>query len=67
MFFLERDASKVALSALVDRLNSQQYHFIDAQQKTEHLQRLGAQPIKRKDYLIMLKQALEHETKAGKW
>jgi len=67
MFFLERDASKVALSALVDRLYSQHYQFIDAQQKTEHLQRLGAQPIKRKDYLIMLKQALEHETNAGKW
>ena len=67
MFYLERDASKVALSSLVDRLIEWKFHFIDAQQRTEHLQSLGAKAIRRDEFLNMLRHALEFETKQGKW
>lgn len=67
MFYLERDASKAALAALVVRLLSWGFHFIDAQQKTEHLQRLGAKPISRTAFLKMLNNALTYENKPGNW
>jgi leucyl/phenylalanyl-tRNA--protein transferase len=67
MFFIERDASKVALSALVDRLLEWDFHFIDAQQRTEHLRSLGAKAIARNSFLKMLKEALIHPTIPGKW
>jgi leucyl/phenylalanyl-tRNA--protein transferase len=67
MFFLERDASKVALHALVQRLTSWGFHFIDAQQKTEHLQSLGAMPVRRNEFLIMLDKAIQHKTRTGNW
>jgi len=67
MFHLERDASKVALSALVDRLLEWDFHFIDAQQKTEHLRSLGARAVPRSEFLAMLKDALAYPTIRGKW
>jgi leucyl/phenylalanyl-tRNA--protein transferase len=67
MFFLERDASKVALSALVDRMIGWEFHFIDAQQKTEHLRSLGALAIPRSEFLEMLSGALKYPTVTGKW
>jgi leucyl/phenylalanyl-tRNA--protein transferase len=67
MFHLERDASKVALSALVDRCLEWDFHFIDAQQRTEHLRSLGAKPIARSSFLEMLAGALKYPTLSGKW
>jgi len=67
MFHLERDASKVALSALVDRCIEWDFHFIDAQQRTEHLMSLGAKPIPRSSFLSMLSGALKYPTISGKW
>jgi len=67
MFFLERDASKVALSALVDRMLEWEFLMIDAQQKTRHLQSLGARAISRNEFLQKLELAINHETKRGKW
>lgn len=67
MFHVERDASKVALSALVDRLVEWDFHFIDAQQKTEHLRSLGAHTIPRSEFLGMLQFALKFPTVTGKW
>jgi leucyl/phenylalanyl-tRNA---protein transferase len=67
MFHLERDASKVALSALVDRCLEWDFHFIDAQQRTEHLRSLGARPIPRSSFLTMLSGALNYPTLTGKW
>jgi leucyl/phenylalanyl-tRNA--protein transferase len=67
MFFHERDASKVALSALVDRLTGWGFHFIDAQQETGHLRSLGARPAGRDIFLEMLNNALRHETIREKW
>lgn len=67
MFHLERDASKVALSALVDRCLERDFHFIDAQQRTEHLRSLGAKPLDRSSFLSMLTKALRYPTYSGKW
>jgi leucyl/phenylalanyl-tRNA--protein transferase len=67
MFFIERDASKAALSALVDRMIEWDFRFIDAQQRTEHLRSLGARPVPRSDFLEMLDEALEFPTKTGLW
>lgn len=67
MFHLERDASKVALSALVDRCLEWDFHFIDAQQRTEHLRSLGARPVPRSTFLSMLAGALKYPTLSGKW
>jgi leucyl/phenylalanyl-tRNA--protein transferase len=67
MFYLQRDASKVALAALVDRLLEWGFHFIDAQQRTEHLRSLGARPVDRTTFLKMLEDALTHPSVTGKW
>jgi len=67
MFHLERDASKVALSALVDRCIERDFYFIDAQQRTEHLRSLGARPVPRETFLTMLAGALKFPTLSGKW
>jgi leucyl/phenylalanyl-tRNA--protein transferase len=67
MFFTRRDASKIALYHLTQRLIDWGFYFIDAQVETDHLQRMGAQNIPRIDFLNLLKQALKHKTKKGKW
>jgi len=67
MFFLERDASKVAFAALVTRATEWNFHFIDAQQDTPHLRSLGATPVSRNAFLKLLNNALQFETKKGKW
>lgn len=61
MFHTVRDASKIATWFLVERCLELGIHFIDSQVHTEHLERLGAEEIPRKDYLKRLKTALgEH-------
>jgi leucyl/phenylalanyl-tRNA--protein transferase len=67
MFHTERDASKVALAHLVNRLIDWDFHFIDAQQQTEHLSSLGAKPVPRKQFIKMLGNALKFPTVKGKW
>ena len=67
MFHLERDASKVALSALVERCLEWDFQFIDAQQRTEHLRSLGARPVPRETFLSLLAGALKYSTLTGKW
>jgi len=61
MFHTERDASKVALVALVDRLKNAGYELLDAQATTAHLRRFGAIDISSADYLQRLKRALQRE------
>jgi leucyl/phenylalanyl-tRNA---protein transferase len=67
MFFIEPNASKVALYYLVEQCKKQEFHFIDVQQSTSHLKSLGAKEIKRNDFLNILENALQHETRVGKW
>ena len=59
MFSIERDASKVALVCLVDRLKERGFELLDTQFLTPHLARLGAEEIPRKQYLARLEIALK--------
>ena len=67
MFHCKTDASKVALAVLVERLRRWNFHFIDAQQATEHMSSLGAKEISRRIFVKKLRSALRHSTKRGKW
>jgi leucyl/phenylalanyl-tRNA--protein transferase len=61
MFHRVTDASKVALAALVDRLNQHGFQLLDVQWLTPHLETFGAVEIPREEYLIRLKAALARE------
>jgi leucyl/phenylalanyl-tRNA--protein transferase len=67
MFFKKRDASKVALSYLCSQAEIWNFHFIDAQVKTDHLISLGAIEIEREEFLFRLNKALEYPSCKGKW
>jgi leucyl/phenylalanyl-tRNA--protein transferase len=67
MFYKERDASKIALYYLNKIMLAWDFHFIDVQQSTGHLRRLGASEISRKKFLHLLQNALQYPTKRGKW
>lgn len=58
MFHEATDASKVALVALVDRLNRQGFGLLDVQWKTDHLASLGVVEVDRSTYLGQLEHAL---------
>ena len=57
MFHRKRDASKVALMALVDLMRDSGMTLLDVQWCTEHLASLGAIAIPREDYLARLSDA----------
>lgn len=59
MFFRERDASKVALVALVERLRQREFLLLDTQATTGHLRTFGAIDISAAQYLARLRAALE--------
>lgn len=67
MFHKLPDASKAALHYLCNWLLERNFKFIDAQMETEHLLSLGAYTISRDEYLVMLDEALKHETIKGNW
>jgi leucyl/phenylalanyl-tRNA--protein transferase len=54
MFHHETDASKLALLYLVDHLRARGLDWIDIQVMTPHMQRFGARPIPRRDFLEKL-------------
>jgi len=58
MFHHSRDASKVALVALVHQLRAGGFHLLDVQWQTPHLASLGAVPIPRRHYLQALRPAV---------
>jgi leucyl/phenylalanyl-tRNA---protein transferase len=59
MFHVQRDASKIALMALVDLMRSSGMTLLDVQWCSEHLASLGAIEIPRKAYLTRLAPALD--------
>ncbi|MCD4728997.1 MAG: leucyl/phenylalanyl-tRNA--protein transferase [Bacteroidales bacterium] len=67
MFFKKRDASKIALYFLVQKLKEWDFHLIDAQVETGHLKSMGAQLVSRQKFLILLNLALNFPTIKGKW
>lgn len=60
MFHRQRDASKVALAHLVQRLTERGFELLDAQASTQHLRRFGCIEISAADYLRRLRQALRN-------
>jgi leucyl/phenylalanyl-tRNA--protein transferase len=58
MFHSQRDASKVALVHLVQRLRDREFELLDTQAATEHLRRFGCIEVPAEDYLRRLKSAL---------
>lgn len=58
MFSKIKDASKIALCYLVERLKNRYYVLLDIQFLTQHLQRFGAKEIPRSEYLKRLENAL---------
>ena len=67
MFHLESDASKVAFYYLIQFALKHQFNFIDCQQVTPHMQRMGGRPIPRKAYLMLLNKSLKKVSLVEKW
>jgi len=63
MFSRERDASKVALVHLVERLRENGFELLDTQFITPHLATFGTVEISRREYLILLKKAVVKQPK----
>lgn len=61
MFSRKRDASKIALAYLIDRLRLGGYQLFDTQFLTDHLASLGAIEISRADYQLRLEHAIEQQ------
>ena len=59
MFHRERDASKVALVHLVERLRERKFELLDTQATTPHLRRFGCVDIPAREYLVRLRRALQ--------
>ena len=65
MFHRERDASKVALVHLVERLRERKFELLDTQATTSHLRTFGAVDIPAREYLVRLRKALATEREFG--
>jgi len=61
MFHRARDASKVALVALVERMKSRNFVLLDVQFTTPHLEQFGVVEIPRDEYLQRLNAALTRD------
>jgi leucyl/phenylalanyl-tRNA--protein transferase len=62
MFHYQRDASKVALLALVERMKARRMTLLDTQFMTPHLASLGAVEVSRDEYLRRLETAIRIRT-----
>lgn len=67
MFSREDNASKTALILLARKLKELGFLMIDSQVQNPHVKSLGAREIPRKEYLKILKEALQSETLKGNW
>ena len=59
MFHYKRDASKVALVHLVERLRERKFELLDTQATTQHLRRFGCVDIPAAEYTQKLTRALK--------
>jgi leucyl/phenylalanyl-tRNA--protein transferase len=59
MFHYKRDASKVALVHLVERLRERKFELLDTQATTQHLRRFGCVDIPAPEYIARLNRALK--------
>jgi leucyl/phenylalanyl-tRNA--protein transferase len=63
MFHFVRDASKVALVRLVERLRERCFVLLDTQASTAHLERFGCIEMPASEYLVRLRAALNLQRK----
>jgi leucyl/phenylalanyl-tRNA--protein transferase len=63
MFYDEPNASKLALLHLIELLKEKGREWLDIQQLTPHLEKLGAREVKRAEYLRLLAQAQSSRSK----
>jgi leucyl/phenylalanyl-tRNA--protein transferase len=67
MFSHARDASKIALAALVGHLKSAGFGLIDCQMRTRHLESLGAREIPRRRFSRLLEELVHYPHSPGSW
>jgi len=67
MFAKVSNASKFGFISLVNQLKQKGFLLIDCQQETKHLESLGANAIKRKDFIDILNHNNIEETYIGSW
>lgn len=67
MFFLEDNASKIAFVSLVGHLVQWEFTLIDCQSHTHHLEKFGAYPLARQQFVRLVEQSHEYTTKMGPW
>jgi leucyl/phenylalanyl-tRNA--protein transferase len=67
MFAKVSNASKFGFISLVNQLKQKGFLLIDCQQETKHLESLGANAIKRKDFIDILNDNNIEETYIGSW
>jgi leucyl/phenylalanyl-tRNA--protein transferase len=67
MFSTVTDASKIALIYLTRQLQNWGFRFIDCQLPSAHLMSLGAERIRRSDFIDMLEEALQLPDYQGHW
>jgi leucyl/phenylalanyl-tRNA--protein transferase len=63
MFHFQRDASKVALVHLVERLRERNFALLDTQASTSHLERFGCIELPADQYMCALRKALNLQRK----
>jgi leucyl/phenylalanyl-tRNA--protein transferase len=67
MFSRARDASKIALAALVARVGAEGFGLIDCQMRTRHLETLGAREIPRARFSRLLEELIHYPRSPGTW
>lgn len=67
MFSRVDDASKVALVQLCEHLDALDFRLIDCQMRTDHLIRLGALEIPRREFVTLLDRFCAHPEASGSW
>jgi leucyl/phenylalanyl-tRNA--protein transferase len=67
MYSRARDASKIALAALVAHLDSAGFGLIDCQMHTRHLETLGAREIPRARFSRLLEDLVHYSRSPGTW
>jgi len=65
MFSKKTDASKVALTFLVDWLRDHDFVLLDTQWMTDHLRQFGGIEVPREEYNKLLAEALAEEEEEG--
>lgn len=67
MFARARDASKIALIHLCRHVQAEGFGMIDCQMHTEHLESMGARPVRRDEFRRRLKTLIDCSMPIGRW